>query len=126
MKDLKKYFIIPAPPQDVYLALTTETTVRLWTGDEVEMEAIEGGEFSMWDGAIVGKFVTLEPSKKIVQHWYFGEQEDSIVTIKLHEHKKGTSLEVVQTNIPEEAYQEISEGWEDPYISSLIEFYTED
>jgi activator of HSP90 ATPase len=126
MKDFKKYFIIPAPPQDVYLALTTEITVRLWTGDEVEIDAIEGGEFSMWDGAIVGKFITLEPYKKIVQQWYFGEQEDSIVTIKLHEHKRGTSLEIVQTNIPEEAYEEISEGWDDPYISSLIEFYTED
>ena len=126
MKDFKKYFIIPAPPQDVYLALTTEITIRLWTGDEVEIDAIEGGEFSMWDGAIVGKFITLEPYKKIVQQWYFGEQEDSIVTIKLHEHKRGTSLEIVQTNIPEEAYEEISEGWDDPYISSLIEFYTED
>jgi len=126
MKDFKKYFIIPAPPQDVYLALTTEITIRLWTGDEVEIDAIEGGEFSMWDGAIVGKFITLEPYKKIVQQWYFGEQEGSIVTIKLHEHKRGTSLEIVQTNIPEEAYEEISEGWDDPYISSLIEFYTED
>jgi len=40
--------------------------------------------------------------------------------------KKGTSLEIRQTNIPDEDYENIAEGWEDPYISSLIDFYTEE
>jgi uncharacterized protein YndB with AHSA1/START domain len=34
VKDLKKYYIIPAPPEDVYLALTNEATMMLWTGDQ--------------------------------------------------------------------------------------------
>lgn len=124
MKDFKKYFIIPASPEEVYLALTRQETVALWTGAETEMNAEVDGEFSMWDGAIVGRFLELEPGKKIVQEWYFGEQDEpSIATIKLHEDKKGTSLEVRHTNIPEEAYEDISEGWEDPYMASLIEFY---
>ncbi|MFD1771704.1 SRPBCC domain-containing protein [Sphingobacterium suaedae] len=127
MKDYKKYYIIPAPPEDIYKALTTEITIRLWTGDSVEIAPIEGGEFSMWDGAIQGKFIQLEPYSKIVQQWYFGEQEElSIVTIKLHEHKKGTSFELHHTQIPEEAYDDIVEGWNDTYIASLIEFYEEE
>ncbi|MBP3943530.1 SRPBCC domain-containing protein [Sphingobacteriaceae bacterium WQ 2009] len=127
MKDFKKYFIIPATPEELYLALTTEITIRLWTGDFVEIDPREGGEFSLWDGAITGKFLTLEPGKRIVQQWYFGEQEEpSIVTLKLHENKKGTSLEVNHTNIPAADYDDIISGWEDPYISSLIDFYTED
>lgn len=127
MKDFKKYFIIPASPEEVYLALTRQETVALWTGAETEMNAEVDGEFSMWDGAIVGRFLELEPGKKIVQEWYFGEQDEpSIATIKLHEDKKGTSLEVRHTNIPEEAYEDISEGWEDPYMASLIEFYFDD
>ncbi len=127
MKEFKKYFIIPATPEELYLALTTEITIRLWTGDIVEIDPQVGGEFSFWDGAITGKFIALEPSKKIVQQWYFGDQaEDSIVTMKLHEHKKGTSLEVHQTHIPDEDYDDIISGWEDPYISSLVDFYTED
>lgn len=127
MKDFKQYFIITASPEELYLALTTEITARLWTGDEVSIDAKVDGEFSLWDGAITGKFLELVPSSKIVQEWYFGEQDEkSIVTLKLHEHKKGTSLEVRHTNIPDDDYDNISEGWIDPYISSLIDFYTEE
>lgn len=127
MKDFKKYYIIPATPEELYRALTTEITIRLWTGDLVEIDPVPGGEFSMWDGAIEGKFLELEPFSKIVQEWYFGEQDEpSIVALKLHEHKKGTSLEVRQTNIPDEAFDDILDGWDDPYISSLMEFYDEE
>lgn len=127
MKNFKKYYIVPASPEDIYKALTTEITIRLWTGDEVEIDPQEGGEFSMWDGAITGKFIQLDSYKKIVQQWYFGEQEEpSIVTIKLHEDKRGTSFEVQHTNIPDEAFDDIVEGWNDTYMASLIEFYEEE
>lgn len=127
MKDFKSYFIIAASPEELYKALTTEITIRLWTGDEVEIDPQEGGEFSLWDGAIEGKFVTLEPYKKIVQQWYFGDQEvESIVTLKLHEHKKGTSFEVNHVNIPDEAFDEIVSGWQDTYAASLIDFYSDE
>lgn len=124
MKSFKKYYIVPAPPEDVYKALTTEITIRLWTGDLVTIDPREGGEFSMWDGAITGKFIELEPYKKIVQQWYFGEQEEpSIVTIKLHEDKKGTSFELRHSNIPDDAFDDIATGWEETYMASLIDFY---
>lgn len=127
MKDFKKYYIIKAAPEDIYKALTTEITIRLWTGDLVEIDPQEGGEFSMWDGAITGKFVSLEPFKKIVQQWYFGDQnEPSIVTMKLHEHKKGTSFEVQHVNIPDDAYADIVDGWDNTYMASLEEFYEEE
>lgn len=127
MKEFKKYFIIPAPPEEVYLALTNEPTVMLWTGAPAAIDARPDGEFSLWDDSIAGRFIELEPGKKIVQEWYFGEQEEaSIVTMKLHEDKKGTSLEVRHINIPDEAYEDILEGWEDPYMASLIDFYTDD
>ncbi|MEJ5053230.1 SRPBCC family protein [Sphingobacterium sp. MYb382] len=127
MKDFKKYFIVSAPPEDIYRALTTEITIRLWTGDEVEIDPQEGGEFSMWDGAIQGRFISLEPYSKIVQQWYFGEQEEpSIVTIKLHEHKKGTSFEINHSNIPDEDYDDIVGGWQETYMASLIDFYQDE
>jgi len=126
MKDYKKYFTIPASPEEVYLALTTEATINLWTGDKATMEATPNTEFSLWDGSIVGKNLEFEYAKRIVQQWYFGEQEEaSIVTIKLHEDKKGTSVEVRHTNIPDEAYDEIVEGWQDVYFSDLYDFYDE-
>ncbi len=124
MKDFKKYYTIPAEPDEVYLALTNAATIQLWTGDLAEMDAAPGGEFSMWDGAIVGKNIELEPGKKIVQQWYFdGQPEESIVTIKLHPDKAGTSVELRHTNIPDEDYNDIVEGWNDSYFASLIDFY---
>lgn len=126
MKNFKKYYIVPATPEEIYKALTTDITIRLWTGDIVEIDPQVGGEFSLWDGAINGKFLELEPDKKIVQEWYFGEEEQSIVTIKLHEHKKGTSFEVNHTNIPDDAYEDIVDGWDNEYVGSLIDFYTEE
>lgn len=127
MKDYKKYYIIPAPPADVYLALTKPETLRLWTGEVAEMSTEPGSEFSLWEESITGRNIEFEEGKKIVQQWYFGEQEEeSIVTIKLHSHKQGTSVELKHTYIPDEAYEEIVEGWEDTYFRSLREFYEED
>src|SRR5690349_2976426 len=104
MKDYKKYFIIPASPDEVYLALTLSATLRLWTGEDAEMSTEPGTEFSLWENSITGKNLAFEPGKKIVQQWYFGDQEEpSIVTIKLHPHKQGTSAELHHTNIPDEA-----------------------
>lgn len=127
MQDFKNYYIIPAPPEEVYLALTKAATIRLWTGDKVEMSTVPGSEFSLWDGSIVGKNLEFEEGRKIVQQWYFGEQEkDSIVTIILHPHKKGTSAELRHTNIPDEDYEEIVEGWNTVYFGDLIDFYEEE
>lgn len=126
MKDYKNYYIVPAPPEEVYLALTLEATIMLWTGDNAEMVAEPGTEFSMWDGSIIGKNLEFEPNKKIVQQWYFGEEEDvtpSIVTIKLHPHKQGTSVELRHTNIPDDAFEDIYEGWDYAYFGELIDFY---
>jgi uncharacterized protein YndB with AHSA1/START domain len=127
VKDFKKYYIIPAPPEDVYLALTVETTIELWTGDKASMQAVPGTEFSMWDESIVGKNLEFEPGKKVVQQWYFGDQEEpSIVTIKLHPHEEGTSMEVRHTNIPDKDYPDITDGWTNTYAAGLIEFYDEE
>ena len=125
MKDFKKYYNLPASPQEVYQALTTPVTLELWTGEEAEMSTQPDSEFSLWGGSIVGKNIAFEPGKKIVQEWYFGDQPiPSIVTIILHPQKQGTSVELVHTNIPDEEFKSISEGWDDAYFGSLQEFYS--
>ncbi len=125
MKDFKKYYIIPAQPEEVYLALTNPSTIHLWTGEPAEMSTEPGSEFSMFDGSIVGKNVEFETGKKIIQHWYFGDHKEiSLVSIKLHPHARGTSVELKHTNIPDEDYDDIVEGWNDVYFTSLYEFYS--
>lgn len=124
MKNFKKYLPLPAPPDEVYLALTKPQSIQLWTGAEVVFTEEPETEFSFWDGDIVGKNISFEPNKKIVQQWYFGEDnEPSIVTIKLHEDKKGTSLEFVQTNIPDEDFEDFTAGINEYFLGGLADFF---
>lgn len=128
MPDFKKYYIVSAEPDEIYNALTHAHTATLWTGCEAHINAQVNGEFSLWEDSIVGQFLELEPHFKIVQEWYFGEDNPtpSIVTIKLHPHKKGTSVEISHKDIPTEAFEDIVEGWDDTFMASLIDFYEED
>jgi uncharacterized protein YndB with AHSA1/START domain len=124
MKDFKKYYRISASPDEVYTALTNPLTIELWTGEAAEMSTEPDSEFSMWEGSILGKNLEFEDGKKIVQQWYFdGENEASIVTIKLHPDKTGTSVELRHINIPDTAYNDIAEGWDDSYFGPLAEFF---
>ena len=124
MKDLKKYYHIDALTEEVYLALTNPLTIELWTGEPAEMSTEPGSEFSLWEGSITGKNLEFEEGVKIVQQWYFdGEPGESIVTIKLHPDKGGTSAELKHTNIPDAAFSDIAEGWSSSYFGSLADFF---
>jgi activator of HSP90 ATPase len=124
MKTFKKYLPLPATPEEVYLALTKAQSIQLWTGAEVEFTEEPDTEFSFWEGDIVGKNIAFETNKKIVQQWYFGDDgEPSIVTIKIHEDKKGSSLEFVQTNIPDDDFEEFTAGITENYLGGLIDFF---
>ncbi|MCK3684903.1 SRPBCC domain-containing protein [Maribellus sp. YY47] len=124
MKDLKRYYTLHADPKDVYNALTNQRMLEIWTGEEVIMQTEPNTEFSLWNGSITGLNLEFEENRKIVQKWFFGEEEEeSIVTIKLHPHKKGTSVELIHVNIPDDAYDNISEGWDDDYFGALNELF---
>lgn len=125
MKDFKKYYILPATPEEIYAAITNPLTLELWTGDPAEMSTEPGSEFSIMDGSIVGKNLEFETDKKVVQQWYFdGQDAESIVTIKLHPDKKGTSVELKHTNIPDADYKDFVEGWDESYFGALEEFFS--
>ena len=123
MKEYKKYFKLDASPADLYNALTNPVMIEIWTGEHAVMSTEPGSEFSLWDGEITGRNIDFVENFKIVQHWYFGEEEDSVVTIKLHPDKKGTNVEIHQTNIPDDAYDNMVDGWEEDYVGSLAELF---
>ena len=126
-KDFKKYYIVKAAPEEVYMALTNEKSIELWTDEDAEMKPEPDTEFSMWGGSITGKNIAFETNRKIEQEWYFGDQEEkSIVSIILHPHKKGTSVELRHTNIPEQDFEDFSEGWTHSYFAGVKEFVEDD
>jgi len=125
MKDYKKYFKLAAEPIEVYAALTNPATIQLWSGEPAIMSTEPGSAFALWDESITGKNLEFEEGRKLVQQWDFEDQETaSIVTIKLHPDKDGTSVELRHTNIPDDVYENIIEGWNENYFGSLAEFYS--
>lgn len=123
--DYKKYYDIPASPEEIFAALTNPATIQLWTGEPAEMSTEPGSEFSLWGGSIAGKNIEFDAPRRIVQEWYFGDREEtSIVTIRLHPQKNGTSVELRHTNIPDGDYDEIVEGWNQNYFGALLDFYS--
>ncbi len=126
MKNIKKYYTIPADTQDVFTALTNPFTIELWTGEKAIMNADEGFEFSLWDGDIVGKNLTIKPNELLIQQWYFGEEDEenpSVVTIKLWDVKGSTSVELLHTNIPDEAFENILDGWDNAYFGAIAKLF---
>ena len=123
MKDYKQYITIAAEPEDVYACLTNPFTIELWSDMPAKMKSEEGTEFEMFEGDIAGKILELAPNEKVVQQWYFGGQEEpSIVTFKIHPGKGKVSLELRHSNIPDEAYDEMAEGWKKYYLGRIKEF----
>lgn len=57
--------------KDLYEVLTKSELVSVFTHSQAKVDAIRGGEFSLFDGNITGKFEELVPNEKIVQTWRY-------------------------------------------------------
>lgn len=124
MKTFKKTFRINAEPSDVFSALTNPYTIELWSGYPAVMSQEPGSEFSLWEGDITGKNIEIIQNKKLMQEWYFGDQEEhSMVTITIAPDRENSSVTVEHTNIPDEDFNDIAEGWREYYIGAIISFF---
>ena len=123
MKNFKTRVKIEAELSDVWAALTNPFTIELWSGYPAKMKDDPGFEFSLWNGDIVGRNIEVEPENLLIQEWYFGDQtEQSIVTFKLFEQGKKIQVDLTHTNIPDEAFEDICQGWEEYYLGNIKEF----
>src|SRR5277367_5171754 len=55
------------PPDRVYAALTDEKQFAAFTGAPAKISAGEGGAFSLFGGAIMGRTIALVPDRRVVQ-----------------------------------------------------------
>jgi activator of HSP90 ATPase len=124
MKTYQKFYNLKASPEEVYNALVKPLSIELWSGMTAVMEEVPGSEFSIFEGDITGVNLEFVPNEKIVQEWFFGEEEEkSIVTIVLKSDKSHTVVSLTHTNIPDEAYDNIKEGWDKYYFGALKGYF---
>lgn len=111
---------ITADPEEVFTALTNPFQIELWSGYPADMKAEKGYEFSLWEGDIAGVNLDIIPNRLLLQEWFFGETETpSIVKLVLKKHGAETEVTLTHTHIPEEVFDEITEGWKTYYLGSI-------
>lgn len=113
---------IKATAEEVYRALTNPFTIELWSGEPAVMSETAGEDFSLLGESITGRNVSFDPEKEIRQIWFFGD-DDSEVTIRLFPDKAGTQVWVEHTGVPEDAYENMLEGWNEAYLNALKAFF---
>lgn len=127
MKSLTKTYLINAPIDKVWDALVNPETIEEWGGGPAVMNSEPGFEFSLWDGEIFGKNLTVKPNDELTQEWFGGEwKEPSLVSFKLKEinpsvssGQAATELTLFHERIPDEEARDIDEGWDLYYLSAI-------
>ncbi len=114
---------IKATPEEVYRSLTNPFAIELWSGAPSIMKEEAGSVFEIFGGDISGQNLVFEPNRRIVQEWFFGEDVRSEVTIDLFPDKVGCQIRIAHTGIPDDAYENIMDGWEDSYLGPLKDFF---
>ena len=124
MKTIKQSHFINATPEEVYTALTNPLTIELWSGYPAEMQPVEDSEFTIFEGDISGRNISLIPNRQLVQEWYFGENtEKSVVTMVLKPSGDGTHVDLEQTNVPDGDWENMEEGWRSYYWGAIKKYF---
>jgi uncharacterized protein YndB with AHSA1/START domain len=124
MKTINQKHFIEASPEEVYTALTNPLTIELWSGYPADMQPVEGTEFTIFEGEISGRNLTFIANEKIIQEWYFDDTDDkSRVTILLKPLEKGTQVELLHTNIPDQYFENMEEGWKLYYWGAIKKYF---
>lgn len=117
-----------ASPHEIYEALMDEKKHAKFTGAKAKISREVGGKFEIYDAGINGKNIELIPDQKIVQDWHcetegWPEGHYSRLTISLKKSTNGAMLEIIQTGVPEESYDDISSGWAEYYWEPMKKMF---
>jgi activator of HSP90 ATPase len=121
-KTLHQTISFNATTHDVYEALMDSKKHTEFTGAKAVISRNVGGKFTAFDDWASGTNVELVKDKKIVQTWRgadWPEDHYSTITFSLKQKGKETMLDFTQTEIPEELYDDVKQGWVDWYWNKL-------
>ncbi len=123
-KAIKQTVTFKAAPHAIYEALMDEKKHAAFTGGEAKISRKAGGKFSIYRGDIEGKNLELIPDQKIVQTWRYSDWPEghySTATFVLKATEKGSQLTFTQTDVPDDRYEDIKQGWKDYYWAPMKE-----
>ena len=124
IKTLRQSVTFITGPHEVYEAIMDSRKHSEFTGSQVSMSRKVGGKFSVYGGDIEGVNLEVIPDKKIIQSWRYSDWPEGYYskdTFSLKEISSGTRLTFTQIGVPEESYDDISQGWRDYYWGPMKE-----
>jgi activator of HSP90 ATPase len=123
-KTIRQSITFKATPHEVYEVLMDSDKHSQLTGGKAVISRKIGDKFTAFDGYSEGTNLELIPDTRIVQTWRASDWPEghySRVTFSLKEIGNGTRLTFTQTGVPEEQYEDISQGWRDYYWTPMKE-----
>jgi activator of HSP90 ATPase len=114
-----------AEPERVYEALLDSKKFSAFSGPPAQIDATEGGAFSIFGGYISGRNIELLEGERIVQSWRPKSWDTGIysnVRFELMRYGKDTKVVLYHTGFPEEHYDHLYEGWDKNYWAPLAKF----
>jgi activator of HSP90 ATPase len=123
-KTVRQTITFKAPPHEIYEALMDSKKHSRFTGDKATISRKVGGKFSVFDGYSEGVNLELVPDVKIVQSWRASDWPEghySEASFTFKEIPGGTRLSFIQTGVPANQYDDISQGWRDYYWAPMKE-----
>jgi len=119
-KTIRKVYKISSSIDKVWQALVDPAVINEWGGGPSKMDSEVGTEFELWNGDIYGKNIEVKDKRKLVQEWFGGDwAKPSKLIFTLKKDVDGTILELEQTNVPDEEFEDIDEGWDEYYLGPI-------
>ncbi|TFK36364.1 activator of Hsp90 ATPase [Crucibulum laeve] len=112
---------LQASADDLFSLLTDEKRIPMWTRAPAQSNPQPGAEFSLFGGGVKGKYISLTPSKEIVQSWALQSPtwpsgHSATLTTTLDQSTDSTKVKFNLTGVPTGTEDEIKRNLEGYYI----------
>jgi len=116
-------------PHEVYDALVDPRKHTAFTGSKATGQARVGAKFTAWDGYISGKYLVLEPGRRLVQEWMTTGWPDGAPPSHLEwtfaPKGDGTDVTMVHSQVPAEQAESYRQGSIDYYWDTLKQYFVD-
>lgn len=120
---------LPAPPERLFDMYLDPREHAAFTGSPVEISAVPGAPFHAFDGVITGAILQVVPKRLIVQSWrspHWGPTDlDSTLILTFLPDPEGGRIELVHTNVVDNDFAGVSQGWEKHYWTPWRAYLTQ-
>ena len=125
MNRIEQTYLISAPVEEVWRALTDPAMIAEWSGSSAIYSAEPEMDYALWDCTISGRILHVHPHERIQKTWKPNnwERADSVVTIMLTPIEGGTRIDLIHENVEETDFEGTREGWDIYYLGAIKRMY---